>query len=67
MERRHSWSTFFSSLQARRFLLGLTLLAILVGGIALRRYTWRETIHLRFQRDIVNGFYWGTQTLAEGQ
>ena len=67
MERRHSWSTFFSSLRARRFLLGLTLLAILVGGIALRRYTWRETIHLRYQRDIVNGFYWGTQTLAEGQ
>ena len=32
MERRHSWSTFFSSLRARRFLLGLTLLAILVGG-----------------------------------
>jgi len=67
MEQRQPWASFFSSLRIRRLLLGLTLLAILVGGIALRRYTWRETTHLRFQRDIVNGFYWGTQTLAEGQ
>lgn len=55
-----------ASLQTRRILLGLTLLALLAGGLALRRYTWTETKHLRFQRDIVNAFYWGTQTLAEG-
>jgi hypothetical protein len=67
MEQRDSRSAFFASLRARRVLLGLTILALLVGGIALRRYTWRETTHLRFQRDIVNGFYWGAQTLAEGQ
>ena len=50
----------------RRVFLGLTLLALLVGGLALRRYSWMETKHLRFQRDILNAFYWGTQTLAEG-
>ena len=66
MERRHFWFTTFASLRTRRVLLGLTLFAVLLVGIGLRRYTWRETTHLRFQRDIVNGFYWGTQTLAEG-
>jgi hypothetical protein len=66
MERRPLFARMFASLQSRRILLGLTLLALFVGGLALRRYTWTETKHLRFQRDIVNAFYWGTQTLAEG-
>lgn len=54
-------------LRARQVLLGLVLLALLVGGIALRHFAWRETTHLRFQRDIVNGFFWGSQTLTEGR
>ena len=56
----------WDSLQSRQFLLALTLVALFAAGILLRQYTWRQTTHLRFQRDIVNGFYWGTQTLAEG-
>jgi hypothetical protein len=51
----------------RQILLGLVLMALLAAGIALRQFAWRETKHLRFQRDIVNGFYWGSQTLAEGR
>jgi len=66
MERRPPFARVFASLQMRRVFLGLTLLALLVGGLALRRYSWMETKHLRFQRDILNAFYWGTQTLAEG-
>lgn len=67
MERRPISAKIFASLRSRQILLGLVLLALLAGGIWLRHYTWRETTHLRFQRDIVNGFYWGTQTLAEGR
>ena len=66
MERHRFPAKFFGPLRTRQILLGLTVLVIFLGGIALRQYTWRETTHLRFQRDIVNGFYWGTQTLAEG-
>jgi hypothetical protein len=66
MERRPS-AKILGSLRARQVVLGLILLALLIGGIGLRRYTWRETTHLRFQRDIVNGFYWGSQVLAEGR
>ncbi|MEO5717711.1 MAG: hypothetical protein ABIR29_03970, partial [Chthoniobacterales bacterium] len=55
------------SRRGRQILLALVLPALLVGGIALRHFTWRETTHLRFQRDIVNGFYWGSQTLSEGR
>ena len=48
-------------------MLGAIILALLLGGVQLRRYTWRKTTHLRFQHDLVNGFYWGSQTLAEGR
>ncbi|CAN5501236.1 hypothetical protein BH20VER3_BH20VER3_11540 [soil metagenome] len=67
MERPPTFTKALSSLRSRQIVLGLVLLALLVGGIALRRYAWHETTHLRFQRDIVNGFYWGSQTLAEGR
>lgn len=67
MERRGFLIRTFQSLNARRLLLGAILLAILLGGIGLRRYAWEQTTHLRFQRDIANGFYWGSQTLAEGR
>jgi hypothetical protein len=67
MERRPNSAKIFASLRSRQILLGLILLALLAGGIWLRHYTWRETTHLRFQRDIVNGFYWGSETLAEGR
>ncbi|MGH8092787.1 MAG: hypothetical protein ACREIF_04885 [Chthoniobacterales bacterium] len=66
MERRRFSAKIFASARFRRILLGLTIFVILAGGVVLRQDTWRKTTHLRFQRDIVNGFYWGTQTLAEG-
>ena len=40
---------------------------VLLGGIQLRRWTWGETSHVRFQHDIVNAFYWGSETLAEAR
>jgi hypothetical protein len=52
---------------ARRVALSLLIIALLLGGIQLRRWTWAETRHVRFQHDIVNAFYWGSQTLAEGR
>ena len=61
----------FQSLYANRFAcrVALTVLIILLllGGIQLRRWTWAETRHVRFQHDIVNAFYWGSQTLAEAR
>ncbi len=67
MEWRHLFARTFASLRARRILLGITLFALLFGGVALRRYAWEQTTHLRYQRDIANGFYWGNQTLVEGR
>jgi hypothetical protein len=67
MEWRHLPAQIFASLRARRILLGIILLTLLIGGVGLRRYTWEQTTHLRFQRDIANGFYWGNQTLVEGR
>ena len=39
----------------------------MLGGIQLRRWTWDETRHVRFQHDIVNALYWGSETLAEAR
>ena len=66
MERRSLLARTLTPQTLRRLLVALTLLGLLCAGLALRRYTWTQTKHLRFQRDIVNAFYWGTQTLAEG-
>ncbi len=66
MALRSYFSRNFPSLPYHQLALGLTILVLLVLGILLRQYTWEQTTHLRFQRDIVNGFYWGTQTLTEG-
>src|SRR6266403_1855336 len=52
---------------ARRIFVALLVITLLVAGIGLRQWTWQKTKHVRFQHDIVNGFYWGSETLAEGR
>lgn len=63
---RRLFSKTLAAVSQRRLLLALLMLALLLGGVWLRRSAWEETIHLRFQRDIANAFYWGRQTLTEG-
>ncbi|HEX3817976.1 MAG TPA: hypothetical protein VHW03_06795, partial [Chthoniobacterales bacterium] len=67
MDSRRVFRSFWQGASFRYALLGLTLLALLFVGVQLRHLTWRETKHLRFQRDIVNGFYWGSETIKEGR
>jgi hypothetical protein len=61
----------FQSLYANRFARGVALavliISLLLGGVQLRWWTWAETRHVRFQHDIVNAFYWGSETLAEAR
>src|SRR4029450_237756 len=57
----------FSSEPARVGALAVLIISLLLGGIQLRRWTWAETRHVRFQHDIVNAFYWGSETLAEAR
>jgi hypothetical protein len=52
---------------ARRALLSVLIISLLLGGIQLRQWTWDETRHVRFQHDIVNAFYWGSETLREAR
>ena len=57
----------FASEFARRVLLASFIVVLFLGGVQLRRWTGDKTRHVRFQHDIVNGFYWGSETLAEGR
>src|SRR6266566_3801061 len=67
MAIRTLFRRLFASEFARRFLFGLLIVVLFLGGVQLRRWTWDETRHVRFQHDIVNGFYWGSETLTEAR
>jgi hypothetical protein len=49
----------------RRIFLTVFIGLLLAAGIQLRHWTWRKTRHVRFQHDLVNALYWGSETLAE--
>jgi hypothetical protein len=50
-----------------RILAILFILTLFVGGVQLRRSIGENTRHVRYQHDIVNGFYWGQETLKEAR
>src|SRR5437773_2866596 len=51
----------------RRVLVGLLVATIFLAGIQLRRWIGENTRHVRYQHDIVNGFYWGNEILKEAR
>jgi len=63
--------TFFRQLFAtglgRRALLVFLIVALFLGGVQLRRWIGESTRHVRYQHDIVNAFYWGSETMKEAR
>jgi hypothetical protein len=57
----------FASGSARRALLTLLIVALFLGGVQLRRWIGETTRHVRYQHDIVNAFYWGSEVLKEAR
>jgi len=51
----------------RRVLVVLLVATILLAGIQLRRWIGDTTRHVRYQHDIVNGFYWGSEVLKQAR
>jgi hypothetical protein len=51
----------------RRILIGLLIATVFLAGIQLRRWIGDTTRHVRYQHDIVNGFYWGGEVLKEAR
>jgi hypothetical protein len=51
----------------RRILIGLLVATVFLAGIQLRRWIGDTTRHVRYQHDIVNGFYWGNEVLKEAR
>jgi hypothetical protein len=49
----------------RRILIAALIATILLAGIQLRRWIGDTTRHVRYQHDIVNGFYWGSEVVAQ--
>jgi hypothetical protein len=65
-----TWALFkqlFASKSARRIVIALLIATIFLTGIQLRRWIGDTTRHVRYQHDIVNGFYWGSEVLKEGR
>jgi Glycosyltransferase family 87 len=57
----------FASGLARRALLAFLIVALFLGGVQLRRWIGESTRHVRYQHDIVNAFYWGSETMKEAR
>ena len=57
----------FASGLTRRALLAVLIVALFLGGVQLRRWTGDKTRHVRYQHDIVNAFYWGSETMKEAR
>src|SRR5439155_11195836 len=51
----------------RRVFVALLVATIFLAGIQLRRWIGENTRHVRYQHDIVNGFYWGNEVLKEAR
>jgi len=60
-------SQIFANGLARRALLAFLVAALFLGGIQLRRWIGESTRHVRYQHDIVNAFYWGSETMREAR
>jgi hypothetical protein len=57
----------FASKLARHALFAFLIVALFLGGIQLRRLVGSSTRHVRYQHDIVNAFYWGSEVLKEAR
>jgi hypothetical protein len=57
----------FASGLARRALFALLIITLFLGGVQLRRWIGGSTRHVRYQHDIVNAFYWGSEALKEAR
>src|SRR5213592_1901727 len=49
----------------RRILIGFLIATVFLAGVQLRRWIGDTTRHVRYQHDIVNGFYWGSEVLKQ--
>src|SRR4029453_4995083 len=67
MAIRALFQSLYANRLARRVALAGLIISLLLGGVQLRRWTWAETRHVRFQPDIVNPFYWGSEALAQAR
>src|SRR5438876_1033989 len=65
-----TWALYkqlFVSKFGRRVFAALLVVALFLGGVQLRRWIGESTRHVRYQHDIVNAFYWGSETLKEAR
>ena len=60
------WEQFRSGLNCPRAVC-VVAVVLFLAGIWLRQLAWSETGELRFTKDIINGFYWGGEVVAEGR
>jgi hypothetical protein len=63
--------TLLSQIYGNKFIrwatLSLFIIALFLGGVQLRRWIGESTRHVRYQHDIVNAFYWGSETMKEAR
>src|SRR5215813_5992647 len=64
---RELLNQIYSRKFARYAAVALLVIAFFLGGVQLRRWIGESTRHVRYQHDIVNAFYWGSETMKEAR
>jgi hypothetical protein len=67
MVSRAFFKQLFANKIARRTVLAFLIVVLFFGGVQIRRWIGESTRHVRYQHDIVNAFYWGSETMKEAR
>jgi len=51
----------------RAFLIAGAVLLVILAGLEVRQWTWGKTRRVRYEHDVSNGFFWGSETLVEAK
>jgi hypothetical protein len=51
----------------RKFFVASVVALVILGGLEVRQWTWGKTRRVRYEHDVSNGFFWGSQTLVEAK
>jgi len=57
----------FSKRSGRWLFIAILVVIAVLAGLQVRQWTWGKTRQVRYEHDVSNGFFWGSQTLVEAK
>ena len=67
MATRRVGSIMFFTKSGRWLFIVIAVVISVLAGLQVRQWTWGKTRQVRYEHDVSNGFFWGSQTLVEAK